>query len=504
MALGALSRRHVQSICNKGRTVSIGIRDLATQDVAAEHGHDESTSMLKRTFPSLHDPLPGLEQPSFLPDFTRTAETIITTHSNGLRIGSQNSRGPCVSVGLLVDSGCIYEDSKSCGVSHLLEKMAFHSTKNRSKARIAQEAQAIGINFTSSSARDQMLYMGHGIKTFLPQIVEILVDSVRNAVFEELEFKEKLLVIKEEVKDLENNPESLLISSLHSVGYSGDYSRSFFAPESSMARLNGETLRKFVDDNFTASRMVLSAAGVDHHEFLAVVEPLLSDLPKMPSPPMPKFKYVGGDWRKLEESPVTHFALAFEVPNGWQNERLANCLTVLKFLLGGGESFSVGGPGKGMYTRFCRHALNKFTELQSIRAFSSIYNHTGLFGVYVCSNSEFAPEAVDIACKELISIPARGQVTKQEFQRAKNATVSAALMSLESKAVVAEDVACQILSYGQRREMHHYIAEIRNLTLEDIEQAAREILSTPLTMASWGAVKGVPTYSNVEKRFRSL
>lgn len=502
----AVSRRLIQSICNKARTASKGIRDLASQNVAAEDGHDGSPSLVERTlnFTSLRDPLPGVEQTSFLCDFTRIPETTITTLSNGLRIGSQDSREPCVSVGLVVDSGCIYEDSKNCGVSHLLEKMAFHSTRNRSKARLAQEMQALGLNFTSSSSRDQIFYMGHGIKTYLPQIVEILVDSVRNAAFEASEVNEKLLAVKDEINSMEQNPESVLISNLHSVGYSGDYSRSFSASRSSLARLNGKLLRKFVDETFTASRMVLSASGVDHNEFLAAAEPLLLDLPKMPSPPMPKFEYVGGDWRKSQELIGTHFLLAFEVPKGWQNERLANSLTVLKFLLGGGESFSIGGPGKGMYTRFCRHALNKYEQFESIRAFSSIYNYTGLFGVYVCSNSDFAPEAVDIACKELISITARGQVKDQELQRAKKATISAVLMSLESRAAVVEDIACQILTYGKRRSINDYIDEIRNLTLEDIEKAAREIFSTPLTMVSWGAVEGVPTYSTVEKRFKSL
>ncbi|KAI5060965.1 hypothetical protein GOP47_0023470 [Adiantum capillus-veneris] len=417
-------------------------------------GQEGLLSVVDRTsdFPSLQIPLPGFEEPAFLPEFTQPAETIVTTLPNGLRIGTQNSEESCVSVGLLVDSGCIYEDSRTCGVSHLLEKMAFHSTKNRSIALLMQEAQAVAVNFTSSSACDQMFYTGHGIKTFFPQIVEILLDSVRNAAFEELEVKEQLLRIEEESRYLESDPEALLIRRLHSTGYSGDYAKSYFASKSSMTGLDSLTLHEFVDENYTASRMVLSAVGVEHQKFLAIAEPLLLDLPKMPSSPMPKFKYVGGDWREPKELPDTHIALAFEVPNGWQNERLANTLTVLKYLLGSGESFSVGGPGKGMYTRFYKNVL-KHPEVQAIQTFSSIYNYTGLFGVLVCTNSDFASQTVDITCDELLSITSRGKVTNQEFERAKNATISAVLMSLECRTAVIEDIACQIMSYGRRYAM---------------------------------------------------
>nr|GFC38529.1 mitochondrial-processing peptidase subunit alpha-like [Tanacetum cinerariifolium] len=50
-------------------------------------------------------------------------------------------------------------------------------------------------------------------------------------------------------------------------------------------------------------------------------------------------------------SRLCNFALAFELPGGWQKVKEAMTVTVLQMLLGGGGSFSAGGPGKGMYSR---------------------------------------------------------------------------------------------------------------------------------------------------------
>ena len=58
-------------------------------------------------------------------------------------------------------------------------------------------------------------------------------------------------------------------------------------------------------NNFTAPRMVLSASGVDHTDLLAIAEPLFSDLPKVTSTVIPKFQYIGGDWRQSNDSPVS-------------------------------------------------------------------------------------------------------------------------------------------------------------------------------------------------------
>ena len=39
--------------------------------------------------------------------------------------------------------------------------------------------------------------------------------------------------------------------------------------------------------------------------------------------------------------------LAFEYPGGWNDVKGSTAVTVLQFLMGGGGSFSAGGPGRG-------------------------------------------------------------------------------------------------------------------------------------------------------------
>ena len=94
-----------------------------------------------------------------------------------------------------------------------------------------------------------------------------------------------------------------------------------------------------------------AASGVDHEDLLSVAEPLLADLPSSDKSIPVETQYVGGDWRQSVDSPLTHVAIAFEVPGGWRNEKDSYAVTVLQQLLGGGGSFSAGGPGKGMYSR---------------------------------------------------------------------------------------------------------------------------------------------------------
>lgn len=455
-----------------------------------------------KSLPPLDFPLEGVSVPPPLPDFVEPAKTKITTLPNGVKIASEASSNPAASIGLYIDSGSIYETPFSFGTTHLLERMAFKTTTNRSHLRIVREVEAIGGNVTASASREQMGYTFDALKTYVPEMVELLVDCVRNPAFLDWEVNEMLKKLKVEVDDASNNPQALLVEAIHSAGYSGALAHSLMAQESTMARLDSSVLEQFVAENYTAPRMVLAASGVEHDDLLSIAEPLLSDLPHVPRPEEPKSVYIGGDYRCQAGSGVTHFALAFELPGGWRQDKDAMILTVLQMLMGGGGSFSAGGPGKGMYSRLYLNVLNQYPQIQSFSAFNSIYNTTGIFGIQATTSSDFVSKAIEVAAGELIAVATPGQVTQVQLDRAKAATKSAILMNLESRMVASEDIGRQILTYGERKPVEHFLKAIDEITVKDISSIAQKFLSSPLTMASHGDVLYVPSYDAVSRIFR--
>ncbi|KAG6733571.1 hypothetical protein I3842_01G231100 [Carya illinoinensis] len=453
------------------------------------------------TLPSLNIPLAGVTLPPPLPDYVEPSKTKITTLPNGVKIASETTLNPAASIGLYLDCGSIYETPESFGASHLLERMAFKSTTNRSHLSVVREVEAIGGNIGASASREQMGYTADAIKTYLPQMVELLVDSVRNPAFLDWEVNEELQKLKAELGELSNNPQGLLLEAIHSAGYSGALANPLLAPEAALNRLDGTILKEFIAENYTAPRMVLAASGVEHEEFLSIAEPLLFDLPSAHRLEEPRSVYVGGDYRRQADIGNTHIALAFEVPGGWRKEKEAVLVTVLQMLMGGGGSFSAGGPGKGMHSRLYLNVLNEYQQIQSFSAFNSIFNETGLFGIYASTGPDFASKAVDIAAGELISIATPGQVSEVQLKRAKESTKSAVLMNLESRMIVSEDIGRQILTYGKRLPVEHFLKAVDEITLKDITTISQKIISSPLTMASYGDVLNVPSYESVSSKF---
>ncbi|CAH8380456.1 unnamed protein product, partial [Eruca vesicaria subsp. sativa] len=158
---------------------------------------------------------------------------------------------------------------------------------------------------------------------------------------------------------------------------------------------------------------------------------------------------------------------AFEVP-GWKSEKEALIASVLQMLMGGGGSFSAGGPGKGMHSWLYLRILNEDQQVQSCTAFTSIFDNTGLFGIYGCSSPEFSAKAIELTAKELKDVAGGKGLQFNHLDRAKAATKSAVLMNLESQMIAAEDIGRQILTYGETKPVENFLKAVDELTLKDI------------------------------------
>ncbi|CAL4971964.1 unnamed protein product [Urochloa decumbens] len=397
------STRVLRKLCGLEPAAAAAARRLSAAEASAT-----SPSASARDN-SLLRPLPGLDLPPPLPDNLGRSPTRITTLPCGIRVATEDVPGPSACIGFFINSGSIYESGETTGVSYMLEKMAFKDTKHRRHRNLVHELELAGGNVGASCAREQMVYSYDTLKGYMPEAIEILIDCMRNPLFLQEEVERQLVLAREEIQNLQKNPERFLHEQLNLVGFSGAIANPLIPPEDALARINGKTIQKFYHENYTADRVVLAASGVDHERLLNYSEFLLHDWHTGSPVEKPKSTYVGGDSRHRADSDTTHVALAFEVPGGWLQERDATIMTVIQTLMGGGGSFSSGGPGKGMHSRLYLRVLNKYHAVQSFSAFSNVYDNTGLFGIYMTTSSDFVAKAVDVATSELIAVATPGE-----------------------------------------------------------------------------------------------
>jgi processing peptidase subunit alpha len=173
---------------------------------------------------------------------------------------------------------------------------------------------------------------------------------------------------------------------------------------------------------------------------------------------------------------LSHIHLAFEALPISSPDIYA--LATLQTLLGGGGSFSAGGPGKGMYSRLYTNVLNQHGWVESCIAFNHSYTDSGIFGISASCSPTRTNQMLEVMCRELQSLTLDTGYTAlqaQEVNRAKNQLRSSLLMNLESRMVELEDLGRQVQVHGRKVSVREMCEQIEALTVEDLRRVARQV-----------------------------
>lgn len=188
----------------------------------------------------------------------------------------------------------------------------------------------------------------------------------------------------------------------------------------------------------------------------------------------------------------THIHLAFEGLPVASDDIYA--LATLQTLLGGGGSFSAGGPGKGMYSRLYTNVLNQHGWVESCVAFNHSYTDSGLFGISASCLPGRTAAMLDVMCQELRALTLTtgfSRLQETEVARAKNQLRSSLLMNLESRMVELEDLGRSIQVHGRKIPVRDMCRRIENLTVDDLRRVASMIVGGKVKNPGGGS--GAPT-----------
>ncbi|CCI40389.1 unnamed protein product [Albugo candida] len=427
--------------------------------------------------------------------------TQISTLNSGLRVISQETYGQAATIGLFVNAGSRHEDEYTLGVSHMLEHLGFKTTKKRSHSELLREIETIGALTTASSGREQIIYTIDLLRDNLDKGVELLADAILNINPTSDEIQSIKMIMGYQNQEMQQNAPGLVQEAIHAAAY---------GPKSSLGRpvhcvdelidsLTIEKVKAFQERHFVPSKMVLAGSGIEHEKLVELGEKYfkfkadsinISTHDEIQQP-----VYLG----QLEaiskpDSTFSYAALAFPT-GGWHNEDLVP-VCVLHTLLGGGDSFSAGGPGKGMYSRLYTSVLNRFHWVESAFAFSSIHNDVGLMGIYGAATPSHTSNLVAVLCNQLLHV-AQIAVDPLELSRAKNQLKSSVLMNLESRMILYEDIGRQLLTYGYRESPQSVCAKIDKVTTDDIQRVMRTAMTERPSMVYYGDLKLFPAYDQV-------
>lgn len=384
------------------------------------------------------------------------------------------------SVGVWVNVGSRDEGPTVAGAAHFLEHLLFKATPTRTAVEIAQAVDAVGGELNAFTAKEHTCYYAHVLDDDLELAVDLVSDVVLRGSCAPHDVELERDVVLEEIAMRDDDPEDTLGDVFLSAMF-GDHpvGRPVIGSVDSVAGMTRSQLHSFHVRRYIPERMVVAVAGnIDHDVVVALVRKYFRrSLIKGRRPQAPR-KGAGrltgrpGLVVIKRDAEQTHLSLGVRVPGRHWRDRWA--LSVLNTALGGGLS-----------SRLFQQIRETRGLAYSVYSTIDTFSDSGALSVYAACLPERFDEVVRLTAEVLESV-ARDGITESECSIAKGSMRGGLVLGLEDSASRMNRLGRSELNYGEYRSISSTLESIDQVTVEDVNAVARQVLTKPFGAAVLG------------------
>lgn len=389
------------------------------------------------------------------------------TLDNGIRlITYKMTEMKSVSVGLWVNAGSRCETPINNGVSHFIEHMLFKGTAKRNAKKIAEIFDAIGGQINAFTGKECTCFYTKTLSSYLDISLEVLSDMFFNSVFAETEMELEKNVVVEEINMYEDAPEELVhdISALNT--WKGSLGYTILGPKENILGFSQEDIKKYMKENYTLNRLVISVAGnFDDRELEKCMNKYFGSREKTTS----EIKYTKNEFNegtifKEKDTEQSHLCIAY--PGLDSRSDLVYPMLALNLILGG-----------GMSSRLFQEIREKKGYAYSVYSYTSSYMKEGTMEIYAGFNPNNFDKVMELINKEINKITTKG-VTKKEIENARTQLKGNFLLGLENTTSLMSYAGKSEVLWDYIESIDEVLEQINSVNEEKINEVIKQSFAT--------------------------
>jgi predicted Zn-dependent peptidase len=387
------------------------------------------------------------------------------------------------SFGIWAGVGSRDEDLSHAGATHYLEHLLFKGTHKRTALDISASVEAVGGELNAFTAKEYTCYYARVLDDDLPLAIDVIVDMVTDSLLEPSDIDAERAVILEEIAMTEDDSAD---AAHEAFGWQlfGDtpLGRPILGTAASIETISRERIAEHYAARYTPDKLVVAAAGrLDHDEVVDLTSRYFGSLldrqasPEPPRLPGPAGPDVGaGTGVRLISRPIEQANLVLGCAGLARTDERRFALGVLNAALGG-----------GMSSRLFQEIREKRGLAYSVYSFNSQHADIGLWGIYAGCLPAKADDVLAICAEEIVKVCEDG-LTQEELDRGKGQLRGSIVLGLEDPASRMTRLGKSELVYPRLEPVEEILARIDGVTLEDIQDVAKTILTRPKALAVVG------------------
>jgi zinc protease len=380
-------------------------------------------------------------------------------------ITRENHSLPLVSLGIYFKGGRIYESLGNCGITQLTLRTSLKGTESKSAFEIANLMEMLGASIDLEVNAD---YFGYQVKLLSQNLtngLDIILDVVKNPVFEQAELeKEKNILLAEIKKNKDSMADYPIDLFYQAIFPHHPYGLNSLGESKALNTLNRGEMVDWYNRFFGANNILIVAVGdFDSEKLKEELNKNFRDFKKVENgtPEIIEVKSKEGEKIMVEDRAKSQTAqvLGF-VTCSYQN----NDLYSLKAL----QAIASGGGG-----RFFNELREKRSLAYTVYGNNDSWGDAGVFYAYIATSPEKEDESKQGLLNEFSKFKT-ALVDDHELATAKRYFTGIYQILLETNSALVKQYAkAQLLGRGIE-EVEEYPQKINQVTKEQIREVAKK------------------------------
>ena len=394
-----------------------------------------------------------------------------TTLTNGLKVIFEPSSTGVAYCGYVVYAGTRNENPDEEGMAHFIEHVSFKGTERRNSWHINNALESVGGDLNAYTGKEETVYYTAIPKGELPRAIDVLSDMVFHSRYPQREIDKEVEVISDEIESYNDSPAELIYDDFENAVFAGHplghnilgraetlrtyttddalaFTRRFYRPENTVFFVSGD-----VDFN-TVVRLLKRATA----EFPSAT-PLIDVTPTAVLPPYEP-KTIKHD-RGTHQAHVMIGNRAYSV-----HDRRRMPLYLLNNILG----------GPGMNARLNISLRERNGLVYTVESSMVCYSDTGIWCTYFGCDPKDVRKCLKLVRRELDKV-INAPLTASQLAAAKRQIKGQIGVACDNRENFALDFGKTFLHYGWQKDVTKLMDDIDNITAEEIQEVANEILA---------------------------
>lgn len=393
-------------------------------------------------------------------------EFLIFSLKNGIRIIHKQTSDEVAHCGIIINAGSRDESEHEQGIAHLIEHVLFKGTKKRKAFHILNRIDSVGGELNAYTTKEETCIYASFLTRYFERAVELIADITFQSTFPDKEIIKEKAVIEDEINSYLDNPSEQIFDDFdEQIFWNHPLGKNILGTPDSLKKIKRKDILNFVQRNYTSNQIVFSSIGNIPEALLKrIMEKHLGSVKLKTSDQKRKaFKtYKPCEVETKKDTNQSHCIignLAYGV-----NHKERTSLVLLNNLLG----------GPAMNSRLNLAIREKYGFTYNLESNYAIFTDTGLFSVYMGTDTKHIERCVQLVHKELDLLKTK-RMGSQQLQIAKQQLIGNIALAQESKVNLMLSLGKSILLFNKVDKLSDIYKKIESITPEKILAIANQV-----------------------------